>query len=134
MATRKTAPSSSTSVPVSAPKPASKAVSSSSVKTQVSKKPVKKVEVKRASKTASSKAKPALSAKVKLVRDSFTLPEADHALIKKCKKAAVMAGRETKKSEVVRAAIQVFSAMPINAQLSAYAKLSAIALGRPKAE
>jgi hypothetical protein len=76
--------------------------------------------------------KPAPPAKVKLVRDSFTLPENDHALIKSCKKAAITAGRETKKSEVVRAAIRSFSALAIDKQLEAYAALQGIAIGRPK--
>jgi hypothetical protein len=77
-------------------------------------------------------AKPAQAMKPKLVRDSFTLPEAEHALIKQCKKAAIMQGRETKKSEVVRAAMQVFHALPLQAQLAAYNKLSVVAVGRPK--
>jgi hypothetical protein len=88
-------------------------------------------------KPVSAKVKPAKkpsTPKIKLVRDSFTLPEPDHTLIKQCKKAAVSAGRETKKSEVLRAAIQVFSAMPVVAQLAAYERLSAIAVGRPKSK
>jgi hypothetical protein len=72
--------------------------------------------------------------KVKLIRDSFTFPEADHDLIKQCKKAAIAGGRETKKSEVVRAAIRAFSELPVSQQLAAYGKLQAIAVGRPKAK
>jgi hypothetical protein len=91
-----------------------------------------------AQKTTATKApakvekKPAAPAKVKLVRDSFTLPENDHALIKACKRAAIAAGRETKKSEVVRAAIRSFNALAIDKQLEAYAALQGIAIGRPK--
>jgi hypothetical protein len=70
--------------------------------------------------------------KVKLVRDSFTLPESDHDLIKQCKKTAIAAGRETKKSEVVRAAIRAFCALPVASQLEGYAALQTIAVGRPK--
>jgi hypothetical protein len=77
-------------------------------------------------------AKPANEKKPKLVRDSFTLPQTDHELIKQCKKTALAAGRETKKSEVVRAAIQSFAALPAARQIAAYGKLQAIALGRPK--
>jgi hypothetical protein len=73
-------------------------------------------------------------AKQKLVRDSFTLPESDHELIKQCKKTAIAAGRETKKSEVIRAAIRAFSSLPTTAQLAAYASLQSIAVGRPKAK
>jgi hypothetical protein len=73
-------------------------------------------------------------AKAKLVRDSFTLPESDHDLIKQCKKAAIASGRETKKSEVVRAAIRVFSALSTAKQIETYATLQSIAVGRPKAK
>jgi hypothetical protein len=72
--------------------------------------------------------------KVKLVRDSFTLPEADHELIKKCKKSAITSGRETKKSEVVRAAIQSFSQLSLGDQLKIYNALQPIAVGRPKSD
>jgi hypothetical protein len=72
--------------------------------------------------------------KVKLVRDSFTLPEADHELIKKCKKSAITSGRETKKSEVVRAAIQSFSQLSLDDQLKIYNALQPIAVGRPKSD
>ncbi len=74
------------------------------------------------------------AAKVKLVRDSFTLPEADHALLKACKKMALVSGRETKKSEVVRAAIRAFSALSAAQQLAAYKALPQIAVGRPKSK
>jgi hypothetical protein len=69
--------------------------------------------------------------KVKIVRDSFTMTEADHELIKSCKKNAVSKGRETRKSEVVRAAIIAFSAWPIDQQIAAYQKLLAVKTGRP---
>jgi hypothetical protein len=92
--------------------------------------------IKRSTSPAQRKApaadKPTALKKPKLVRDSFTLPEADHALIKQCKKAAITQGRETKKSEVVRAAMQVFHALPLQAQLAAYSKLSVVVVGRPK--
>jgi hypothetical protein len=78
--------------------------------------------------------KPKTSAKLKLVRDSFTLPEPDHDLIKQCKKTAIAAGRETKKSEVVRAAIRAFSELSSTQQLAAYEKLQSIAVGRPKSK
>jgi hypothetical protein len=81
---------------------------------------------------APEKQSPKNAAKQKLVRDSFTLPESDHDLIKQCKKVAIAAGRETKKSEVIRAAIRAFSSLPSTAQLAAYASLQSIAVGRPK--
>ncbi|TAG26221.1 MAG: hypothetical protein EAZ37_10010 [Burkholderiales bacterium] len=72
--------------------------------------------------------------KPKLIRDSFTLPQADHDLIKQCKKTALAGGRETKKSEVLRAAIQSFAALNAAQQLAAYSRLQSIALGRPKSK
>jgi hypothetical protein len=79
-------------------------------------------------------AKPAEIRKSKLVRDSFTMPQMDHDMIKQCKKTAVATGRETKKSEVVRAAIRCFAALSMPQQLAAYAALQTIPLGRPKAK
>jgi hypothetical protein len=69
--------------------------------------------------------------KIKIVRDSFTMTESDHDLIKSCKKNAVSKGRETRKSEVVRAAIIAFAAWPIDQQMAAYQKLQAVKTGRP---
>jgi hypothetical protein len=111
------------------------------VKASASKKPVAKAKVdakvlakpvvaKAIQKTTALKAVPAL-VKVKIVRDSFTMTEADHDLIKQCKKNAVAKGRETRKSEVLRAAIIAFSAWPIEQQLAAYQKLQPIKTGRP---
>jgi hypothetical protein len=107
------------------------------VKKPAAKKPAAK---KTPAKPVAAAKKPAASdakkpqMKVKLVRDSFTLPEVDHDLIKQCKKAAIAGGRETKKSEVVRAAIRAFSELSTAQQLAAYAKLQSIAVGRPKSK
>ncbi len=111
--------------------PKSPAPAPSPVKPAVKRKPVAK---KVTAKVVTKPAKPAAVKKPKLVRDSFTLPQADHDLIKQCKKTAVASGRETKKSEVVRAAIQNFASLSGAAQLAAYNKLQTITLGRPKAK
>jgi hypothetical protein len=112
--------------PVAAKKP-------SSVPTKPAKKPA---PIQKAMSTTPVSSKPAVkpTVKVKLVRDSFTLPESDHALLKACKKMALTSGRETKKSEVVRAAIRAFSTLSLVQQLAAYAALPQIAVGRPKAK
>ncbi len=122
--------------PAAAPKPTAKPSAKPVAK------PVVKAVVKAAQKPAAKApaksikrvqpTKPAVVKKPKLIRDSFTMPQADHDLIKICKKTAIVSGRETKKSEVVRAAIQCFAALSAAQQLAAYAKLQAIALGRPK--
>jgi hypothetical protein len=123
-------------MPAKAPAKSAKASPSAVASKPTAKPPAKTMRVKAPAQSAkpSKPAKPAVVKKPKLVRDSFTLPQADHDLIKLCKKTAVSAGRETKKSEVVRAAIQNFAALSGAQQLAAYAKLQAIALGRPKAK
>ncbi len=128
-ATSKTGPAKAPvkSVKVSKPAVASKPATKPPAKTMPAKAPAQSAK-------PSKPAKPAVVKKPKLVRDSFTMPLADHDLIKLCKKTAVASGRETKKSEVVRAAIQNFAALSTAQQLAAYAKLQAIALGRPKAK
>ena len=128
-ATSKNAPAKAPvkSVKVSKPAVAAKPAAKSPAKTMPAKAPAQSAK-------PSKPAKPAVVKKPKLVRDSFTMPQVDHDLIKLCKKTAVASGRETKKSEVVRAAIQNFAALSTAQQLAAYAKLQAIALGRPKAK
>ncbi len=127
--TSKAAPAKAPAQSVKARKPAvaSKSAAKPPAKTMPAKAPAKSAK-------PSKPVKPAMVKKPKLVRDSFTMPQADHDLIKLCKKTAVSSGRETKKSEVVRAAIQNFAALSGDQQLAAYAKLQAIALGRPKAK
>ncbi len=132
-ATSKTGPA---KAPVKSVKVSKPAVASKPAAKPLAKPPAKTMPAKAPAQSAkpSKPAKPAVVKKPKLVRDSFTMPLADHDLIKLCKKTAVASGRETKKSEVVRAAIQNFAALSTAQQLAAYAKLQAIALGRPKAK
>ena len=49
--------------------------------------------------------------KDKLVRDSFTMPRADYALIAQVKERALALRRPTKKSELLRAGLQVLAAL-----------------------
>lgn len=70
--------------------------------------------------------------RVRLVRDSFTMPEDDLALVAALKARALKSQRETKKSEVVRAAIRTLAAMDDAALLAALSALAPIKVGRPK--
>ena len=86
---------------------------------------------------AAKPAKPAKPAKApkqqdKPVRDSFTMPEADFALIAALKQRAMAAQRETKKSELLRAGLHALAAMDTPALLSALGKLATVKIGRPK--
>ena len=69
--------------------------------------------------------------KPKLVRDSFTFPAEEHALLKLIKARAGKAGKEVKKTEVLRAGIQAINAMSTPELLIALGRVSNIKTGRP---
>jgi hypothetical protein len=68
----------------------------------------------------------------KPVRDSFTMPETDFALIAMLKARALAAQRETKKSELLRAGLHVLTALDTPALLATLGKLDQVKVGRPK--
>ena len=69
---------------------------------------------------------------VKLVRDSFTMPREDFDLIAQLKARALDFKRPAKKSELLRAGLQVLAALP-DAQLhAALDALRPLKAGRPK--
>jgi hypothetical protein len=70
--------------------------------------------------------------KTKLVRDSFTMPATDFALIATLKERALAGRRETKKSELLRAGLQALAALDGPALLSALGRLLPLKVGRPK--
>lgn len=67
-----------------------------------------------------------------LVRDGFTMPESDFALIGTLKARALAGGRETKKSELLRAGLQALSAMDSATLRAALNALEPVKTGRPK--
>jgi len=67
-----------------------------------------------------------------LVRDSFTMPEADFALIAALKERAVGAGRPAKKSELLRAGLRALAALEAKKLRSALEGLETIKVGRPR--
>jgi hypothetical protein len=68
----------------------------------------------------------------KPVRDSFTMPEADFALIATLKARALAGQREAKKSELLRAGLHALAALDRAALLQALAQLDPVKVGRPK--
>jgi hypothetical protein len=79
-------------------------------------------------------AKPAKSAKpkkVKMVRDSFTMPEHEYELIAILKRRCVAKGFAVRKSEVLRAAIIGFAALSDSAAIASLQALPIIKTGRP---
>jgi hypothetical protein len=68
----------------------------------------------------------------KLVRDSFTMPEAEFALIAALKAKALDARRAAKKSELLRAGLRLLAGLDAKALVAALDQLEPVATGRPK--
>ena len=67
-----------------------------------------------------------------IVRDSFTMTTADQELLKKCKRDAMSSGRDdTKKSEIVRAALRHFASLSAATRLMELNGLDPVKTGRP---
>ena len=70
--------------------------------------------------------------KAKLVRDSFTMPQADFALIGALKERAIGFKRPAKKSELLRAGLQALAGLNDTALKAALDALAPLKPGRPK--
>ncbi len=78
-----------------------------------------------------AKAAPDKPKRVKLVRDSFTIPKAEYTVLQDLKQRAAKLGRPAKKSEVLRAGVNALAAMGDPAFVAALATVPAIKTGRP---
>jgi hypothetical protein len=79
-------------------------------------------------------AKPAKDSKpkkVKMVRDSYTMPENDYARLADLKKKCLKAGVHVKKSELLRAGLIVLAKLPIATLQKTVGQLEKIKTGRP---
>lgn len=72
--------------------------------------------------------------KIKMIRDSFTLPESDYAKLAELKKKCLEAGVHVKKSELMRAGLLRLSKLNRSALLQAVAQVEIIKTGRPSKE
>ncbi|MCH6482783.1 hypothetical protein MMG85_04290 [Pseudoxanthomonas sp. LH2527] len=72
------------------------------------------------------------AAPAKLVRDSFTMPADDFALVAVLKGRALQVQRPAKKSELLRAGLQALSALSPQALAKALDALAPVKAGRPK--
>lgn len=123
----------------SRPAPRQPVAKAAAAKAPVAAKSGKVTKVTKPAKTAPAKAAkttkakpPAAKTRAKLVRDSFTMPESDFGLIGALKARALKFGRPTKKSELLRAGLQVLAALG-DAQLGAALEaLVPLKPGRPK--
>lgn len=73
-----------------------------------------------------------LAVKVKVVRDSFTMPQSDYDLIAVIKQKALKSGLHVKKSELLRAGLQALSKLNTAQLKQAVNNLEKIKTGRPK--
>ncbi|HJS35637.1 MAG TPA: hypothetical protein VJ766_09110 [Pseudoxanthomonas sp.] len=71
-------------------------------------------------------------APAKLVRDSFTMPAGDFALVAVLKGRALQMQRPAKKSELLRAGLHALSALSPQALAKALDALAPVKAGRPK--
>lgn len=74
------------------------------------------------------------SKKIKLVRDSFSLPKAEYASIDALKKRAMTMGVSAKKSELLRAGLMWLNGASDSALKAALAAVPTLKTGRPAAE
>ena len=78
--------------------------------------------------------KTAATANVKLgkvIRDSFTMPAADHALIGILKKRCIGLGIAIKKSELLRAGLATLERLPDESLTQVVAAIESVKTGRP---
>ncbi len=106
--------------PMAKPAIAAKPAIKVALKVSAAKKPTKKAE---------KKAKPE---KVKMERDSFTMPKDEYAQIALLKVRLSKMGQPAKKSELLRAGIKLLAAMSDNTLKTTLAKIPVIKTGRPK--
>lgn len=120
-----------------APKVATKVASKVATKAPA-KQPAVKSAPKPASQTNGSVAPAAVDAakdkvrKAKLVRDSFTMPEQEYAVLGQVKKACLKAGFEIKKSELLRIGVALISQLDLATLQKVLGSLPQLKTGRPK--
>lgn len=137
-------------------RPASKAASPAPAKAATTaKKSPAKTEPQRAARPAAAPAKPApvkaataketrkvaapvkaekkkdKPEKIKVVRDSFTIPKTEYAQIANLKKRAMGLGQEVKKSELIRAGLLLLTGQNDASLLKALAAVPTLKTGRP---
>lgn len=123
-----------------AAKPAPKAVAEKAAPAaKVAAKPARKAPAAAPEKPAAApkaeklaKVKKQTPKKVKLIRDSFSIPENEYALFSTLKQRALAAGVDVKKSEVLRTALATLAKLDDAALVTAIGLVERIKTGRPK--
>ena len=116
-----------------APQPVANPPAVKGVTTPKAKAPAKPIVKAAARPAANTTPKPADKArKPKLVRDSFTIPKSEYAVIDELKQRGTKLAKPAKKSELLRAGIMLLAALDDAGFKAALAKVPAIKTGRPK--
>jgi hypothetical protein len=79
-------------------------------------------------------AQTAAKTKLKLVRDSFTIPKSEYLVLESLKLRAAKLARPTKKGELIRAGIGALDLMGEKAFLAALNAVPTLKTGRPKGD
>ena len=129
--TRKTRATVTTSEPVAARKTKASGPAADAKAKSESKAPAKPAP-KSATESTSVVAKSSANPKPKLVRDSFTIPKSEYAVLEGLKVRAANLTRPVKKSELLRAGVAVLNGMTDKAFLAALNGVPSLKTGRPK--
>ena len=89
--------------------------------------------MKRAAKAVVAAAQPAASNPA-LVRDSFTMPEAEYAVFASAKQRCLQAGVDIKKSELLRIGMALVGQLDVATLQAVLASLPQLKTGRPRSE
>lgn len=92
------------------------------------------IEVADSPLSAGKKAKMTKAKKPKLVRDSFTIPEAEYIQLAELKQRCLDAGLAVRKSELLRAGLQALVSMPSDLLIKQFDSIEKLKTGRPSAK
>lgn len=124
-------PPATSPAPLKSAKPATAATAKTSPKTAPKKAPAAKPPAKATPPAAARQTKPK---KPKLMRDSFTIPKDEYAVVEMLKQRAAALAQPVKKSELLRAGLKLLAGMSDHALGSALQAVPSIKTGRPKAD
>ena len=122
------------SKPVTAPNAPKASKAAKPVKKAVAEKTPASKPAKAAAAVKPTKATEPKGKKPKLVRDSFTIPKDEYAVLDTLKDRATTLAHPVKKSELLRAGLKVLAGLSDSALLSALQAVPSIKTGRPKAD
>lgn len=96
--------------------------------------PATRSAARAAPRTAAAERAPAQDARPVLVRDSFTMPEHEYAVLLEVKQACLRAGIDVKKSELLRIGVALLGQLDVAALQGVLAALPQLKTGRPPAQ